>query len=437
MNPMREVYTPARKKTARKLVYACLLITATLFSSVVQAQLKVGDNPTKINKSSVLELESTNQGFLLPRIADTTLINALTPPDGTMIYFADASATPKPGIYIRRTVGVPGWYRLVYSSEDKGWTMDGNQVDPSLFPKALIGATNDRSLNFITRNLVRMTIDSASGKVNIIDSLVVSGPLVVSGVATLDSQLVVADTASFAKLVKAGTNLVVSDTLISKVAKFSDSLYLTNLKGLSLLTTVLVHDTVTGTVERRTVPADVFKGWTIGDVDTSAYATALERIIGQQQDRDTLIIHGATLTTSGVVSTTTQSIAGTKIIRDSLLVGNLMEGVTVLSPNSTLQVAGSVAMNIEKVSTSITLGENNYTVIADGGVTITLPDPTVAKGRIYIIKGAASASTANPVKIIGTVDNAVKDATDPLYIYNAGSVHKLQSDGATSWYLIK
>lgn len=50
-------------------------------------QLLLGKNPYAMNKSAVLELNSDNQGLLLPRIADTTLINALTPPDGMMIYF--------------------------------------------------------------------------------------------------------------------------------------------------------------------------------------------------------------------------------------------------------------------------------------------------------------------------------------------------------------
>jgi hypothetical protein len=43
-----------------------------------------------MNKSAILELNADNQGFLLPRITDTALINALTPPDGMVIFFAPA-----------------------------------------------------------------------------------------------------------------------------------------------------------------------------------------------------------------------------------------------------------------------------------------------------------------------------------------------------------
>jgi len=53
-------------------------------------QLRLGNNPWTVEKSAVLELQSTNQGLLFSRIADTTLINSLNPPDGMVIYFSPA-----------------------------------------------------------------------------------------------------------------------------------------------------------------------------------------------------------------------------------------------------------------------------------------------------------------------------------------------------------
>src|SRR5450756_629462 len=60
-----------------------LLLGNTAFSQ----QLKLGDNPYTVQKSAVLELNSTKQGLLLARISDTTAINTLTPPDGMVIFF--------------------------------------------------------------------------------------------------------------------------------------------------------------------------------------------------------------------------------------------------------------------------------------------------------------------------------------------------------------
>ena len=87
------------------LLAAIFLVTATSAFS----QLKIGSNPTQINKSSILELESDKQGFLLPRLTDTVAINTLTPPDGMLIYLAPA-ATAGRGLYIRKS-GI--WQRFM------------------------------------------------------------------------------------------------------------------------------------------------------------------------------------------------------------------------------------------------------------------------------------------------------------------------------------
>jgi len=82
----------------RKIVLlSCFLLCGTR-SIQLFAQVKIGTNPTVIAKSSILELESTSQGLLLPRITDTAAINALNPPDGTLIYLANTN----PGLYIRK-----------------------------------------------------------------------------------------------------------------------------------------------------------------------------------------------------------------------------------------------------------------------------------------------------------------------------------------------
>jgi hypothetical protein len=55
-----------------------------------QAQIKVGNNPNTINANSLLELESTNKGFLPPRVAlnDVSLVAPLTGtvPAGMLVY---------------------------------------------------------------------------------------------------------------------------------------------------------------------------------------------------------------------------------------------------------------------------------------------------------------------------------------------------------------
>src|SRR5689334_12690063 len=54
-----------------------------LFAVHVQAQVKIGNNPTSIDANSLLELESTNKGFLPPRVALNNA-SAVTPLTGTV-----------------------------------------------------------------------------------------------------------------------------------------------------------------------------------------------------------------------------------------------------------------------------------------------------------------------------------------------------------------
>jgi hypothetical protein len=84
-----------------------ILVTILLCLSLKTfAQVKIGNNPTTINADAVLETESTNKGFLLPRIA-LTATNAASPLSahtaGMAVYnTATAGTAPynvSPGIY--------------------------------------------------------------------------------------------------------------------------------------------------------------------------------------------------------------------------------------------------------------------------------------------------------------------------------------------------
>ncbi len=76
----------------KSIIRLCLVMITVLLQSAIFAQLKLGANPARINKSSILELDSRDQGLLLTRIPDTTLATLAGAPDGTIIYFtADQS----------------------------------------------------------------------------------------------------------------------------------------------------------------------------------------------------------------------------------------------------------------------------------------------------------------------------------------------------------
>lgn len=101
----------------KKWLFAIVLLI--LCGPVFSQQLSLGNNPYFLRKSAVLELNSNNQGLLMPRISDTNLINSLLPPDAMMIYFV-----PLKQIMVRTN----GYWEVMptASNINVGWSISGN-----------------------------------------------------------------------------------------------------------------------------------------------------------------------------------------------------------------------------------------------------------------------------------------------------------------------
>jgi hypothetical protein len=87
-----------------KLNLTLLLLIAGL--STMQAQVKIGNNPTAINSNSMLELETTDKGMLMPRVALAATDNAnplSSHIEGMTVYNTAVSGTGN-------TVVTPGFY---------------------------------------------------------------------------------------------------------------------------------------------------------------------------------------------------------------------------------------------------------------------------------------------------------------------------------------
>lgn len=83
-----------------KTVVFAFAISASFIAS---AQVKVGDNPTTMNANAVLEVESTNKGFLPPRVALTSTTSAapLAAHVQGMVVFNTATANDVvPALYV-------------------------------------------------------------------------------------------------------------------------------------------------------------------------------------------------------------------------------------------------------------------------------------------------------------------------------------------------
>src|SRR5689334_553418 len=81
-----------------------LLMVILIMGSIIksQAQVKIGNNPNTIDVNSLLELESTNKGFLAPRVAlnNATSVTPLTGvvTEGMLVYSTGGTLTN--GFYV-------------------------------------------------------------------------------------------------------------------------------------------------------------------------------------------------------------------------------------------------------------------------------------------------------------------------------------------------
>ena len=382
-----------------------VLFFCMLAGTQLKAQLKIGDQPTNINKSALLELQSTKQGFLLPRLTDTATINTLTPPDGMLIYLNAGNAGN--GLYLRKS---GFWQRITIDSlSNTNWSVNGNTIGTG---NAKLGSLDAQSISIITNSLQRILVDGNSGDVTVANRLNVTKAITGS-----DSIY--------------GKNLYAQDSVKGNNFVVADSLYLKNLQS-TTSTQILVINPVTGAVSQRTLDPDLFQTWAIGAFANTDNANGLEKKLGSSGQSDSLILHAASVNAPGGVSTLTQSFAGTKSFRDSAYVGGTG------TPNSTLQVGGSVSYHIRTTTASTTLLVSDYTVLANttgGAITVTLPAATGLAGRVYVIKKIGTGDIANPLTVTGNIEGF---ASTNYMIYNDGTFVKLQADDTgTSWYIIE
>lgn len=145
-----------------KYIKIALLALIATTSSQVVAQVKVGDNPTTVSQNAVLEVESTNKGLLLPRLA-LTATNSFFPltahVEGMTVY---NTATAGAGT----TAVVPGYY---YNDGTK-WVRIATGADAKTEPWFIQNTADEATVN--TDNIYQQgkvavgfdSTDAVSGK---------------------------------------------------------------------------------------------------------------------------------------------------------------------------------------------------------------------------------------------------------------------------------
>ena len=129
-----------------KFLAAFLFAAALTASSSVFAQVKIGNNPGTINSSAVLDVESTNKGFLPPRVGLQSKNDGVTianPATGLLVYNTNASSIDGVGIYINSgTPASPLWGKLEAITDERGGTAVKLSYRGTTDPSRVITAGN-------------------------------------------------------------------------------------------------------------------------------------------------------------------------------------------------------------------------------------------------------------------------------------------------------
>ena len=108
-------------------------------------------------------------------------------------------------------------------------------------------------------------------------------------------------------------------------------------------------------------------------------------------------------------------------------------GIGTTSPNSTLSVGGSVAVNFVTTNNNYTILATDYVVINTGNPAAawTLPDPTLCAGRVYKLINHGN----NAVTLSRSVTTANGSTTTNLSNTAGSNTMEIISDGSV-WHLI-
>lgn len=353
-----------------------LIVLLIVFTDILSAQIKIGDNPQTLDTNSLLELESNSKALVISRVSEAEML-AITPLQGAMVYNIDSSCifyydgTTWNNLCNGSSVGNITWGNITgdISTQTDLTTVLENYVDIS---------TNQNGISGEKTFTSKLTVDTGIPTDQAAEFL---GR--VKGKAGTAQE----DFVTLAQLDASGdgggTWGAITGTLTNQLdlaTEFQNYVDLTNtqtISGEKTLTSKLTVDTGTLTDQ-----AAEFLGRVKGEP-----GTAQEDFVTKAQLDD---ISGTISGTEGSIffadSSGSPDENNTNLFWDNtnnqLRVGDNppVAGTT----NSTLSVQGSVSKPIHNdVNVLI---EDHYTTTINYDTWVTLPEPSTCYGRIYIIK---------------------------------------------------
>ena len=186
-----------KQSTMYSTVLVILMLMIFSYSNKLFSQVKIGDNPKSINPDAMLEIESTDKGLLLPRIALLSTTNSAPLKNftkGMVVYNTSTDHELTPGLYYSDgTKWLKATTNLVAAATDpipipnqnQYWSLLGNNA---VTTNSFLGSTNNAALIIKTNNSERLRI-TEKGWVGVGTSvpkaaLEVKGQLVIDSIST-------------------------------------------------------------------------------------------------------------------------------------------------------------------------------------------------------------------------------------------------------------
>jgi hypothetical protein len=400
---MKHLY-PAYQKvlsTMKKLTVA-LLLTMSAYLNVVAQNVGINTDGATPDASAMLDINSTNKGLLIPRVAltATNVAGPVTSPTTSLLVYNTATDGAAPDNV------VPGYYYwngIMWTTfgSGSGWSLTGNAgTDPDV---NFIGTTDDADLVFQTNGGEVMRLSSGGG-------VEINGGL--SFTAPLTALYAVDSTNNYLEVNVQNLHngpLASSDIVATANNGSSGSVYV---------------DLGINSAGYSNGNSNILNGPNVAYL----YAHGRDFKIGNGTPAKDLIFF--TNPTGGTLGTNTAN--GEERMRISQN-GNV--GIGTVSPNSTLSVGGSLTMPLRTGNTAYTITATDHVVIHTGSSarTWTLPAASTCSGRIYILvnngTGSADITLTQSVRTSGSV------TTTTLPITAGSNTFQIVSDGA-SWIKI-
>jgi len=359
-----------------------------LLALPLYAQNKIGNNPAKINGGSLLELESTSKGLLLPRIQldDMTKWTIDGTPVNGMMIFNETGLEPK-GIYYWSTDSLR-WLRSVNKSELS--TLIANYINQNT-------TVRDSIIKVINNTITTGGIDGKDLTSNSAVLTVLNGTGAVINAVQVDL-----DKNAFGHLLLTSP---VSDSLsiaISKNTVIRDSI--------NSVVKATTTNTLTGESDKLT---SIVNGVSADLVPASG---TINKTLGFDTNGK-LVIQAPTSTSTVVSNTSTVNSISTTVN------GSTGVAVNIINNNSLSLVNGVLSSSVNGVMSSPGL---NLVSSADNG--LTSKNGNVQLGGTLIKPTTLSTTAINTLSITGLQNGNM--STDSILVVapNTGRVGKISGD---------